>query len=125
MRKKIMFIAAALCCGFFVICSIGCKSAAQPGAGTGDIGYIRPESIETADYAIRERIGELERQIAAARVTVGELRTSGEAIRELGRRSVNDVQGIIDKMEALLLWIDWASDRIQYLESLLEDQIQN
>ena len=119
MRKKIIFIAAALCCGFIVICTAGCKSAAQHGATAGDIGYLRPESIETADYAIGERIGELERQIAGARAAVREIRESGEAIGELSRRSVGDVQGIIDKMEALALWVDWASGRIQYLESLL------
>jgi len=113
---------------FFVFAAVvsvvaaGCATASRYGTGSGGIDYIRPESIETADYAIRERTGTLERQIAAARIAVGELRASGTAIRELSRRSVSDVQGIIDKMEALVLWIAWATDRIQYLENLLEAQ---
>jgi hypothetical protein len=114
----------------FIICAVislcsGCKSTAQHRATDSDIGYIRPESIETADYAIRERIGELERQIAGARATIREIRESGEAIGRLSRRSVDDVQGIIDKMEDLVLWVDWATGRIQYLENLLEDKVQN
>jgi len=124
--RKTLFIFSYFAWAILFICiSTGCKSTAGHGTGVGDIDYIRPESIEAADYAIRERVGELERQITAARVTVGELRTSGEAIRELSRRSVSDVQGIIEKMEALLVWIDWASGRIQYLESLLEDKVSD
>lgn len=110
----------------FTLCLwTGCKSTAQYGTGVGDIGYLRPESVETADYAIRERIGELERQIANARTAVREIRASSETIRAISRRSVNDVQSIIDKMEALALWVDWAVDRIQYLESLLTIEVQD
>ena len=125
MRRKIpLFIAVIVACLFFSIGSIGCRSAAQLGAGIGGIDYLRPESAEAADYAIRERIGELERQIAGARVAVGEIRASSEAIRELSGRSAKSVQEIIEKMEALVLWIYWAGSRIQYLESLLEAQVR-
>ena len=119
------FFIAACVFHWVIMFANGCKSTAQYGAGVGGVDYLRPDSIEAADYAIRERIGELERQIAAARITVGEIRASGEAIRELSRRSARSVQEIIGKMEALVLWIDWATGRIQYLESLLEDQVQD
>jgi len=122
--RKTLFIFNFTAWAVMFICIFtGCKSTAGHGTGVGDVDYIRPESIEAADYAIRERVGELERQIAAARATVGELRASSAAISELSRRSVSDVQGIIEKMEALVLWIDWAATRIQYLESLLEDKV--
>ena len=104
---------------------VGCSSAPTGRTDVSGVYYIEPASIEAADYAVRERIGALERQIADARVTVGELRASGERIRDVSRRSGISIQEIIEQMEALSVWIDWAVSRIQYLESLLEIEVRN
>ena len=89
--------------------------------GSGD--YVRPESVEAGNYALKERINILEQQIRAAREEVRELRESSERIIASGGRSADLIQGIIEKMEALTLWISWATGRLQYLEGVLADQI--
>jgi hypothetical protein len=113
----------------FCICALalcfwsGCTTASNRRADVSGYDYIKPATIETADYAIRERIHALEQQIADARSTVAELRASSERIRDVSRRSANTVQEIIKQMEALVVWIDWATDYIQRLETILEDKI--
>jgi len=134
-KKSIfLFAAALLCAGIFT----GCRTA-RNGEAVGGLDYIRPQSIAAADYAIRERIDYLERQLdiaidanrqladrlEAARSTAQVIKESSDAIRELSRRSSASVQEIIGKMEALVLWIDWVTGRIQYLESLLEDKVRD
>jgi uncharacterized coiled-coil protein SlyX len=108
----------------FIICCFTVLTGCATGKPVGQLDYIRPESIAAANYAVEERIRTLEQQIADARSTVSELRKHGDAIRELSGRSTESVQGIIDKMEALVLWIDWATGRIQYLETILQDKTQ-
>ena len=121
MVKKIVFIIAFICLlGCF--CA-GCATVRER-AGTGGGDYIRPESIEAGDYALKDRIRQLEQQIAGARTEVRELRESGQRIRDASGRSVDLVQGIIEKMEALSEWIDWADSRLQYLENLLASEVQ-
>jgi len=115
----------------------GCKSTAQHGAKIGYPDYLKPTTSEAAEYAVRERIATLEREIAGARADVkelreqigaarriaGEIRESSETIRELSGRSAATLQEIIEQMEILVLWIDWATGRIQYLESLLTNTV--
>jgi len=103
----------------------GCKTAINRGPDISGVDYLKPTTIETADYAIRERIFILERQISDARATVRELRASCDRIRDVSRRSVETLQEIIAQMEALVLWIDWATGYIQHLESILEAQVEN
>lgn len=111
----------------FILCGLfaGCKTTNIRREDVSGVDYFKPTSIETADYAIRERIYALERQIADARSTVAELRASCERIRDVSRRSANDVQEIIKQMEALVIWIDWATDYIQRLETILADKAEN
>lgn len=117
-----LFSAAVIfCCVLFSFCPTGCKSAPVGGADVSGLYYVKPDSFEVGDYAVRERIIALEQQIQRARSVVGELRTSGERALDAGRRSAGTVQEIIVQMEELVLWIDWATDRILYLESLLVD----
>lgn len=115
----------------FCICALvlcfwaGCKTTTHGRADVSGQYYTKPESVEIADYAIRERIDALERQIADARSTVKELRESCERIRDVSRRSVNSIQEIIEQMEALVLWINWATGYIQCLENILEARVEN
>jgi len=103
----------------------GCKTTSNRRSDISGVDYLKPTTIETADYAIRERIRILERQISDARATVRELRASCDHIRDVSRRSVETIQEIIAQMEALVLWIDWATGYIQHLESILEAQVEN
>jgi hypothetical protein len=111
----------------FILCGLfaGCKTTNIRREDVSGVDYFKPTSIETADYAIRERIYALERQIADARSTVAELRVSCEYIRDVSRRSVSNVQEIIEQMEALVVWIDWATGYIQHLENILAAQVEN
>ena len=136
MVKKIL--ARSILFAILAFCTIGCQST-QRRQGDGELDYVRPTSVAEADYAIRERIRSLELQLAdaqrradalegrieGAQELVVKIRESGTAIRELSRRSAEDVQGIIEQMESLILWIDWATGRIQYLESILAGEVQN
>jgi hypothetical protein len=132
-RNRIIFI---FCFYAVILCFWGgCKSTAQHRAKLGYPDYLKPKTSEAAEYAVRERIATLEREIAGARADVkelreqigaarriaGEIRESSDTIRELSGRSAATLQEIIEQMEILLLWIDWATNRIQYLESLLAD----
>jgi hypothetical protein len=123
------------------LCS-GCRTArGDTGAGSFARGtdYVRPESTDAANHAIRERIYYLEREIAdgrelnnrligqleGARAAVREINESSQTIGELSRRSASSLQEIIGNMERLILWIDWVTNRVQHLESLLAAQVQN
>jgi len=121
-KKNFVFIVIV-----FILCGIfaGCKTTSNRRADVSGVDYLKPTSIETADYAIRERVRALEQQIADARSTVAELRASCERIRAISRRSVSDVQEIIAQMEALIIWIDWATGYIQHLENILAAQVEN
>ena len=126
---------AIICIIVFGCATTGCRST-QRGAGTRPTNYIEPKTSEEANYAIRDRIAGLESELADARATVDRLRSrldsaraeiasirkSSATIGELSRRSTESIQEIIEQMEALSVWINWAVDRIQYLESLLTDE---
>ena len=98
----------------------GCRTCPDGRSKIGNGDYVRPESIEAGNYALTERIGVLERQIRIAREEVRELRESCERIISSGGRSADLIQGIIEKMETLILWINWASERLYYLENILQ-----
>jgi len=133
-KKNIfLFAVALLCAGIFA----GCRTTGS-GEAVGGLNYTRPESVDVTNYAIRERIDYLERQLdtaintnrqlserlEAARSTAQVIKESSDAIRELSRRSSVSVQEIIGKMEALSDWIDWVTSYINRLENLLADQVQ-
>ena len=132
----------------FIICAVlslctGCRTTGtadiKSGSFAGGTDYIKPESIDAANYAVNERIYYLERELGlaldtnrrlterlnGARATAIEIAKSSETIWELGRRSTNTVQEILADMASLVLWIDWVTGRIQYLENLLAAEIQD
>lgn len=139
MNEKSTTVIFTLLISVFVGICTGCTTGGPTwrGGAIGESDYIRPESTDAADYAIRERIYHLEQELDAAntalgqlreqrdraRDAAGEIRKSSEAIGELSRRSSTSLQEIIERMEALVLWIDWATNRIAYLEKLLEENI--
>jgi hypothetical protein len=123
-RGRFIFIVIAICAAALCFCS-GCKTADIGRQDDSGVDYVKPETAEAADYAIRERIRALERQLADARSTVAELRASSERIRAVSRRSAGTVQEIIEQMEALIVWIDWAAGYIQRLENILASGVEN
>ena len=130
-----------LCFTIIAICTGCATTRGDSGAGSfaGGTDYVRPESIDEANYAIDERIYYLERELAdarelnnrltgqleGARAAVREINESSQTIGELSRRSASSLQEIIGNMERLVLWIDWVTNRVLYLESLLVEQVQN
>ena len=131
-RANIIFI-SAICC---VICSTGCVSTGYRYANS-QPDYIKPESIDAAEWAVNDRIRQLERELAdtrefnnrlierlqKARDTARSIRESSGAIGELGRRSENVIRSVFEEIEILVVWIQWAVDRIVFLESLLEGEV--
>jgi hypothetical protein len=132
----------------FIVCAVlslctGCRTTGttdiKSGSFTSGTDYIKPESIDAANYAVNERIYYLERELElahdtnrrlterlnGARATAIEIAKSSETIGELGRRSTSTVQEILADMASLILWIDWVTGRIQYLENLLVAEIQD
>ena len=134
MEKNIKIVSIAIILLLVTFCS-GCKTVRSWGED-GSTDYYKPETVGGADYAIRERIHYLENELEQAndrlakladrfehsKAIVNEIRKSGEAIGELSRRSAASVQEIIAQMEDLVLWITWATGRIQYLESILASE---
>jgi len=134
----VTLVLVVLCATFCTGCTTT-RGDTGVGSFTSGTDYVRPESADAANHAIRERIYYLEREIAdgrelnnrligqleGARATVREINESSKTIGELSRRSASSLQEIIGNVERLIFWIDWVTNRVQYLESLLADQVQN
>jgi septal ring factor EnvC (AmiA/AmiB activator) len=118
-------------------CGTGCATS-RPVVPE-QIDYVKPPTVETAQYAINERITSLERQLresreetSTVRGTIADCRSEIRGIREsceatlmVGRRSGDLIQETIEQAEALDRWVNWAYSRLQYLESLLAVQIRD
>lgn len=134
----VLIVIGCICAGLNS-CGTAGTADIKSGSFAGGTDYIKPESIDAANYAVNERIYYLERELElardtnrrlterlnGARATVIEIEKSSKTVGELGRRSTNTVQEILADMASLVLWIDWVTGRIQYLESLLEDKVQD
>jgi hypothetical protein len=141
-NEKIIAVIGIVIAVLLAVFCTGCGTArgySGDGGIAGGADYVRPESIDAANYAIDERIYYLERELASARelnnrlgerlegarATVREINQSSQTIRELSGRSAASLQEIIGKMERLVLWIDWVTNRVQYLEAVLASQVQD
>ena len=134
-RKAFFHVIFTVFCALYIsICANGC-STVKNGRAISPTDYIRPESIDAAEWAVNDRIGQLERDLAytrelnrrlterleRARDEARSIRESSTSIGELSRRSTITLQNIIEEVELLSDWIEWAVARIIYLESLLEE----
>jgi len=125
-RFVLYICVCAIILGFWTGCSTAKPAKPEP------IDYVKPATIEAAQYAINERIASLERALGEsrslnddARSEIGDIRKSCEAIVNAGRRSDDLIQDTLEQAEALYRWVAWANSRLQCLESLLEIQVQN
>ena len=113
---------------YAIIVMLLCISCKTPGTRSGtelvERDTLRPETVAEADYAIRNELYQLRQQIGRARTVAEELRMESIAIRDVSRRSAQSIQEIIERAEALDRWVNWAVDRITYLEKLLAADIR-
>jgi septal ring factor EnvC (AmiA/AmiB activator) len=134
-EKIITFIFVSL----IAFSSTGCRTTGTRISKAGGVDYIKPASIEAAQYGIDERIETLERQlresrqetatirgaIADCRSEIGRIRESCETIILAGGRSGDIIQETLEQAEALYRWVMWANSRLLYLENILMAQIQD
>jgi hypothetical protein len=114
----------------FAVLTAGCSTVKS--GRVDPVDYIKPATIEIAEYAIDERIAILEREIGesrslneATRAEISSIRESCETALLVSRRSGDIIQDTITKAEALALWVSWAYYRLRYLENILENKIQD
>jgi hypothetical protein len=127
-EKIIAFIFVSL----IAFSSTGYRTTGAGISNSGSVDYIKPTSIEAAQYGINERIASLERQIRegrllndAARSEIRSIRESCAAIIMAGGRSGDLIQETLEQAEALYRWVMWADSRLRYLENIFMAQIQD
>ena len=112
---------------FVITCLLctGCVTGGRKPVESVPNDYIKPATVEVAQYGIDERSAALERILGDCRSEIIGLRESCETIINAGGRSGDLIQDTLEKAEAVYRWVSWAYPRLQYLESLLADQIQD
>jgi hypothetical protein len=127
-NEKIIFIGVV----FALLVTFGAGCTTNRPAVIEPVDYIKPPTVEAAQFGIDERIASLERALGEsrslnerARAEISGIRESCEAIINAGRRSGDLIQETLEQAEALDRWVNWAYSRLQYLESVLASQVQN